>query len=88
MKAIKHPYYDYTLADALSLVTMLKKDRLIKELRMTEARTMPPFTADNLNEAIKTMQEEFRTCSLNWITGRVALELLRAANGEDVQFTS
>lgn len=85
---MKHPYYDYTLADSLSLATILKKDKLIKELKMTEARTMAPFTIDNIGEAIKTMTDEVAYCTFNWITGRVALQVLRAANGENVTFTS
>ncbi len=85
---MKHPYYDYTLEDALLLVTILKKDKLIKELKMTEARQLAPFTIDNIEEAIRTMTEEVSYCTFNWITGRVALQVLRAANGESVTFTS
>jgi Zn-finger domain-containing protein len=85
---MKHPYYDYSLDDALSLVTILKKDQLLKESKMTEARRLTPFTADNLEVAIQVMREEFSFCAFNWITGRVALQVLRAANGEDVKFTS
>lgn len=85
---MKHPYYDYTLDDALSLATMLKKDMLTKQLKMKEARDMAPFTTDTIGEAIKTMTDEVAYCTFNWITGRVALQLLRAANGEQVTFTS
>lgn len=85
---MKHPYYDYTLDDALSLATMLKKDMLTKQLKMKEARAMAPFTPDTIGEAIKTMSDEVDNCTFNWITGCVALQLLRAANGEQVTFTS
>ncbi|WP_041533010.1 hypothetical protein [Pelobacter propionicus] len=83
---MKHPYHDYTLADALALATTLKKDRLIKDMKPTEARTMTPFTVENIEEAIAIMKLELRLSSFNWITGRVALELLLATNGESVTF--
>lgn len=85
---MKHPYYDYTLDDALHLATILKRDMLTKQLKMTEARIMAPFTIDNIGEAIKTMKDEVSDCTFNWITGRVALQVLCAANGENVTFTS
>lgn len=84
---MKHPYYDYTLDDALSLATILKKDMLFKKLKTAEARTLAPFTIDNIDEAIRTMKDEVGYCTFNWITGRVALQVLRAANGEEVEFT-
>ncbi len=85
---MRHPYFDYTLDDALRLATILKKDMLIRQLKMTEARSMAPFTIDNIGEAIKIMKDEVSDCTFNWITGRVALQVLRAANGENVTFTS
>jgi hypothetical protein len=84
---MKHPYYDYSLDDALTLATQLKKDRLLKGMKMTEARTMAPYTIETLPEAIQVMKDEVKAATFNWITGRAALQLLRVANGEQVAFT-
>jgi len=85
---IKHPYYEYSLSDALSLATMLKKDHLRKELKIGEARKMASYTIDNLQEAIQILKDEYKLATFNWITGRVALEVLRAASGEENVFTT
>ncbi|WP_145915451.1 hypothetical protein [Geobacter anodireducens] len=77
MKTIKHPYYDYTLADALKLAKGIKYGVLTK----------PSDPEPDIPEAIDLVKKTFRLSTFNWITGRVALELLRAANGEDVKFT-
>lgn len=87
MNNIKHPYYDYSLADALSLATTLKRDRLLKEEKRTESRDMVSYSAANLTEAIQVMKEEYASVTFNWITGRVALQVLRAAAGERDVFT-
>lgn len=71
---IKHPYYDYTLEEALQLARSIKYGPL-------------PLAGDptpEVPEAIEIIAKSLRTCGFNWITGRVAQELLRSANGEVV----
>lgn len=45
---------------------------------------MPSDPTPEIPEAIEIIGRSLRTCGFNWITGRVALELLRSANGEEV----
>ncbi len=86
-EGMRHPYYNYTLADALSLAATLKRERLFAELKTSEARELATFTIDRLEEAIQVMKEEVSCSTFNWITGRVALQVLRATFGEKVTFT-
>ena len=71
---MKHPYYDYTLDDALELVRSLKYGPF-----MVSSDPVP-----EIPEAFEIMKKALRASTFNWITGRVALEVLRSANGEEV----
>lgn len=73
---LKHPCYDYTLDDALALARSLKHGPFLKHSDPTPA----------IPEAIGIIRNSLKTCCFNWITGRVALEILRYANGEDVRW--
>ena len=74
---MKHPYYDYTLDEALALARSTKYGPLMK----------PSDPVPDIPEAIEIIGKSLRTCGFNWITGRVALELLRSANGEEVTWS-
>lgn len=71
---MKHPYYDYSLEEALALAKPIKYGLL----------PMPSDPTPEIPEAIEIIARSLRKCGFNWITGHVALELLRSANGEDV----
>jgi len=71
---MKHPYHDYTLDDALELARSIKYGPLMK----------PSDPVPDIPEAIEVVMRALKTCGFNWITGQVALELLRSANGEEV----
>jgi len=73
---IKHPYHDYTLDDALKLARSLKYGPLL-----SASDPVP-----EIPEAIELIRHELRRCCFNWITGQVALQLLRNANGEEVSW--
>ncbi len=73
---IKHPYHDYTLVDALNLARSLKYGPL----------PLPTDPVPEIPEAIELIKAELRKCGFNWITGQVALQLLRTANGEEVNW--
>ena len=70
---LRHPHYDYTLDDALKLARSLKYGPL-----PLDSNPLP-----EIPEAIELIRMELRTCGFNWITGRVALEVLWHANGEE-----
>ncbi len=74
---IRHPHYDYSLEDALALARSLKYGPL----------PLPSDPVPEIPEAIELIRQELGTCGFNWITGRVALELLWHANGEEVTWT-
>jgi len=74
---MKHPFYDYTLADALSLA------RTVKYAPFLNSTDPEP----DIPEAIEIMRKAIKASTFNWITGRVALEVLRSANGEEVQWS-
>ncbi|MRR07544.1 MAG: hypothetical protein EG828_11530 [Deltaproteobacteria bacterium] len=74
---MRHPYYDYTLDDALKLAKGIKYG----------VYTKPSDPVPDILEAIEFVRRTIRLSSFNWITGRVALEVLRAGNGEKVDFT-
>lgn len=73
---LKHPCYDYTLDDALALARSLKYGPFLKDSDPAPA----------IPEAIGIIRNSVKACGFNWITGRVALEILRNANGEDVRW--
>ena len=77
MSTGRHPYHDYTLDDALEMVRSLIHGPL------------PPPSAPkpSLQEALDAVCEARKHSGFNWITGRVAEELIRSAMGEDVRFT-
>ena len=74
---IKHPYHDYTLGDALALARSIKFGPLMK----------PSDPFPEIPEAIGIIRKALRVSTFNWITGRVALEVLRSANGEEVMWS-
>ena len=74
---MKHPYHDYTLDDALALARSIKYGPLM----------MPSDPVPEIPEAIEIMRKALRASTFNWITGRVALEVLRSANGEEVTWS-
>jgi predicted alpha-1,6-mannanase (GH76 family) len=76
--SVRHPYYDTTLLDALKLA------RLIEALPGQVKDTEP---LPDVQEAFATIKAEAKTCGFNWITGRVAMELLRYALGEENPFS-
>jgi hypothetical protein len=80
---IMHPFYDYSLADALQLATNSKRDQLLRGDKLSEAAALTLCTAE---EALEIIKFEVKNCGFNWITGQVALDLLREANGEAVEF--
>lgn len=73
---VKHPYHDYTIADALALARQIK-----------HGMPMPSDSPPDIPEAIEIVRRSLRTCGFNWITGQVALQVLRSANGEEVDWS-
>jgi len=73
--SMKHPHYDYTLDDALRLAQSLKYGLL----------TTPFDKEPCIAEAIDLILQSRGKCGFNWITGTVAEEILRLANGEDIK---
>ena len=73
---MKHPYHDYSTEDALNLARNCIHGPIPK-------KDDPTPTVD---EAIAVLQERRRTCGFIWITGRVAVEVLRATRGEKDPF--
>jgi hypothetical protein len=74
---MKHPYYDYTLDEALALARSTKYGPLMK----------PSDPVPDIPEAIEIIRKALKASTFNWITGRVALEVLRSANGEEVTWS-
>lgn len=78
---LKHPYYPGMDTEAaLSIATRLHPANGLLPSEMDVVPTLP--------EAIKLVSAERGACGFNWITGRVAEEVLRAANGEKNPFTT
>ena len=75
---MRHPYYDYTTEDALGLARGIIHGPLPKD--------DDPFPS--IDEAIAAIEGCRKRTDFNWITGRVALEVLRASKGEKVDFTA
>lgn len=63
---IKHPYYSMTLPSARSLGASL--------CSRVPCDPHPPAVPDR--DALAAIERERRECGFNWITGRVAAELL------------
>jgi hypothetical protein len=74
---IKHPFRDYDTTEALSLATNLKYGILHRGLKETPG----------LDEAISLFENCATMKSCNWITGQIAVQVLKAAKGEEVVWT-
>ena len=72
---MKHPYREYKTKDALSLARDCKYGPLPKP-------TDPTPTVD---EAIEIIRSDPTMAACNWITGQVAIEVLRLTRGEKVE---
>ena len=75
---MRHPYHDYTTEDALKLARMHQHEP------GTPVEQLPLPSPE---QALAVLREVQRRTDFNWITGRVAIELLRAELGEKVKFT-
>ena len=73
---MKHPYHPYTTEDALSLA----RDIICGPLPLADAPT------PTIDEAVVAIEDYQKHTDFNWITGRVALEVLRASRGDKVEF--
>lgn len=72
---LRHPYHNYALSDAMSLGAQI---------------IAGPFGQKRLvttREALTAVRNARKKETFNWITGRVAEEVLRAALGEKNVFT-
>ncbi|MFZ4397441.1 MAG: hypothetical protein ACOYOU_17650 [Kiritimatiellia bacterium] len=70
-----HPHRDYTTEQALELARQCKYGPLTKE-------NDPTPTVD---EAIEIIRNDPTMRACNWITGQVAIEVLRLSKGEKVE---
>ena len=75
---VRHPYYSYTLKDARLLGATLCSHR------PCDPRPQP---VDD-RRALEAIEHERRTCGHNWITGRVAAELLEGAISGKPKYTT
>jgi len=73
---MKHPSRDYTTEDALSLARDCKYGPLPK----------PDDPTPTVGEAIEIIRNHPTMKACNWITGQVAIEVLRLERGEEVSF--
>lgn len=73
---MKHPYYNYDSAKALSLARNLAHGPVVPD------ETPLPTT----EEALRIIEAEVATIGFNWITGKVACECLRADLGHKDPF--
>ena len=74
---VKHPFRDYDTTEALSWVTGLKCGIFHVGDRITPS----------LDEAIKYLEDAPTMKSCNWVQGKIALQVLKAAKGEEVDWT-
>ena len=74
---MKHPYYDYTTEDALSLA----RDLIYGPLPKPSDPTPSP------EEALAAVEDCLHHCGHTWITGEIARDLLQIACGQQVRFT-
>jgi hypothetical protein len=77
MENIKHPYYDLTLEDSLKMAKSLIYGPFMKVSDPTPS----------IPDALSAIRKSRQTCGFNWITGFVAEQILRVANGEKIKFT-
>lgn len=77
---VRHPYYPMDDVRALALATRLVPDNGI----LPSPRDRTP----SIPEAIEALHCARVQSGFNWITGRVAEEVLRAVNGEVNPFTT
>jgi hypothetical protein len=75
---MKHPFYNTTTESALDIARNMIYGPIPKK-----SDPVP-----SIDEAIRVIDEEHRTCGFNWITGTACLQVLRASRGEKVDFTS
>ena len=75
LKNIKHPVKDYTTNQALELARICRASHL-------DGRNEPMPTVD---EAIQIIKDNPTMKSCNWITGQVAIEVLRLTKGEKLE---
>jgi hypothetical protein len=72
---VRHPYRQHTTEDALSLARDCKYGPLPK----------PSDPTPTVDEAIEIIRNHPTMSACNWITGQVAIELLRLERGEKVE---
>lgn len=70
----KHPFYQYTLMDAIRLARLLVSPELT-----TPDEELPQLSAV---QALDVVRQARKRMDFNWITGRVAEETLLLALGE------
>ena len=70
----KHPFYDYTLKEAIKLAQTLAAPELL-----TPDEKLPQLSA---SQAVEVIRQARKRMPFNWITGRVAEETLLLAMGE------
>lgn len=75
---IKHPYYEYNSDHALKLARSIKYGPIPKEEDPTPSA----------KDALSLIENSRKDCGFNWITGRVASEVLRAELGHENPFTT
>lgn len=73
---VKHPFRDYDTAEALSWVTGLKYGIF----------HIGDKVAPTVDEAIKYLENAPTMKSCNWVQGKIALQVLKAAKGEEVSW--
>ena len=75
---VRHPYYDYDSLHALKLARSLKFDPFPQGCDPTP----------DAKEALAIIETHRKQVGFNWITGRVASEVLRASLGEENPFAT
>lgn len=74
---MRHPYRDYTTEQALELARSCKFGPLPK----------PTDPTPTVVEAIEIIKGHPTMGDCNWITGQTAVQVLRATQGEEVEWT-
>jgi hypothetical protein len=72
---VKHPHTDYTTEQALELARQCKYGPLPK----------PRDPTPTVDEAIEIIRSHPTMKACNWITGKVAIEVLRLTKGDKVE---
>lgn len=80
-ESLRHPFYDYSLFDALKLARSLEHGP-----RRMLGHELPLPDAETALATIRHCRKETTFSQFNWITGRVAEELLMHACGFKVTF--